>query len=232
MAYGLPTVSSGITTGNPWYTPSAGAGAAGLGAAGGMPWLWPLLLSFGPGLLARLFGGNSNAILRQRVQQLTSPQNVNLLTGKFYNQALGSPAYSQALGTIAAGANESGNQMAQKLGSAGIGNTGTGAVLSSLVPSLIGSQRAGLQTQAYGFGQSQAQNYINEQLKALYGTQGPSYQGQLFGAGLAGFGPYLQAWLRQRYPNSFGTMPWSGYGNNANGGGGSYQTAGGGWGGQ
>lgn len=162
------------------------------------------LFSFGPGLLARLFGGDSNERLRRQVMALTNAGNVTRLTNQYFQSGLGSPAYSQALGTIAAGANQSANDVARNLAMSGIGSSGSGAVLSGLTPSLIGSQRAGLTSALYNASQQQAQNQIEQQLRALFGTQGPSYSGQLFGAGLAALGPMLQAYLQQRGLN-YGT---------------------------
>lgn len=162
------------------------------------PLLLSALLSFAPGFLSRLFGGDSNARLRREVKRLTNPLNVGRVTNQFYQQSLGSPAYQQALGTIAAGANAASSNLAGALGARGLGTTGTGAVLSSLTPSLIGSQRAGLTSAAYQGAQSQAQQSIEAQLRALMGTQGPSYSGQLYGAGLSAFAPMLQAWLQSQ----------------------------------
>lgn len=162
------------------------------------PLLLAFLSSFGPGLLARLFGGDSNARLRREAGRISSPQNYSRLTNQYFQQALGSPAYSQALGTIAAGANAASNNVARNLAQAGIGSTGTGAVLSGLTPSLVGSQRAGLTSAAYGQAGSQAEQDIARQLQVLLGTTGPSYSGQLFGGGLDAFGKFLQLWLMQQ----------------------------------
>jgi|SRR6185369_5418013 len=152
------------------------------------------LLSLAPGLLSGLFG-NPAQKYRKQVAQLTSPQNVGKLTNQFYQQGISSPAYSQAQGTIAAGANQASNQVAQSLAARGIGTTGTGAILSGLTPSLVGSQQAGLRTSAYQGAQSQAQNAIEKQLAALSGTQGPSQTQSYFAGGLDAFLPYLQGLL-------------------------------------
>ena len=111
---------------------------------------------------------------------------------------LGSPAFSQAQGTIAAGANQAGNQLAQALGSRGIGTSGTGAVLSSLLPSLVGSQQSQLRTAAYGSAQNQAMQRIQAQIQALQGSMPVSQNRQLFAGGLDAFGPLLAQWLQQR----------------------------------
>jgi hypothetical protein len=158
------------------------------------PQLLAALLSFAPGLISSLFG-SPQAKLRNQVKKLTSAQNVGATTNKFYQNAISSPAYSQAQGAIAAGANQAGNNVASSLAARGIGTSGTGAVLSGLTPSLVGSQTAGLRSSAYQGAQNQAQNSIEQQIAALTGTQGPSQSSQLFGVGLEAFLPYLQAML-------------------------------------
>lgn len=93
--------------------------------------------------------------------------------------------------------------MAQSLAARGIGTTGTGAILSGLTPSLVGSQQAGLRTSAYQGAQSQAQNAIQKQLEALQGTSVnpqtgqmiPSQGQQYFAGGLDAFLPYLTGLL-------------------------------------
>jgi hypothetical protein len=160
-------------------------------------------LSFLPGLLSKLFGGDPREKLRKQIEALNNPQNIGKLTQQYYQQALGSPAYSQAQGTIAAGANQAGNQLAQSLGARGIGTTGTGAVLSSLLPSLVGSQTAGLRTGAYQSGQQMAMDQIQRQIAMLMGTQGPSQSSQLFAGGMNAFGPLLASYLQGKYPGSF-----------------------------
>lgn len=160
-------------------------------------------MSFGPGFLSGIFGGDPQKELRKKMMQLMSPQNQAKLTNQFYQQNLGSPAYSQGLSTIAAGANQAGNQVAANLGARGIGTTGTGAILSSLVPSLVGSQQAQLRTGAYNSAQGQAMQTLQQQLAALTGTAGPSQTRQLFGAGLDAFGPMFNSWLMAKYPGAF-----------------------------
>jgi hypothetical protein len=163
-----------------------------------------LLMSFGPAFLNKLFGKDPAKEYRKRVAQMTSAQNVGKLTNQFYQQSLGSPAYSQAQGTIAAGANAGANQLAASLGARGIGESGTASVLSSLTPSIVGSQQAGLRTSAYQSGQQQAQQAIQAQLAALQGTYGQqSPTQQMFGAGLDAFGGQFQNFLRARYPQLF-----------------------------
>ncbi len=158
------------------------------------PQLLAALLSFAPGLISSLFG-SPQAKLRSKVKGLVSPQNVQATTDKFYQGQIASPAYSQAQGTIAAGGNQAANQIAQNLAARGIGTSGSAAVLSGLTPSLVGSQQAGLRSSAYQGAQSQAQNSIEAQLKALQGTQGPSQTQQAFGVGIEAFLPYLQSLL-------------------------------------
>lgn len=150
------------------------------------------LLSFAPGLLSRLFGSDPAQAYRNRVNQLTSPQNVGRTTNQFYQQALGSPAFSQAQSQIAAGGNVAAGNVARELGSRGIGTTGTSAVLSGLIPSMIGQQQAGLRTSAYGTAQGQAQNSIQQQIEALQGKMPASQSSQLFAGGLEAFLPFLQ----------------------------------------
>lgn len=155
------------------------------------------LLSFLPSILGRLFGGDPQAAYRKAVGKLTSPQNVAKEQQAFYQQLLASPAFSQAQGNIALGANVASNQLAQALGARGIGTSGTGAVLSSLTPSLVGSQQAGLRTSTYQSAAQQAADRIKAQIDALQGG-GPSQNQQLFAAGLGPFGEYLRSWLQQR----------------------------------
>jgi len=182
-----------------------GAAAAAAPGTGGMslllPLLLPLLMSFGPSIISKLFFGDPQAKLRYEIQKLLSAKNLGKVTGENYQQTIGSPAYSQAQGTIAQGANQTANLVAQHLGAAGIGTTGTGAVLSSLTPSLVGSQQAGLRTSAYNQAQQTALEQIKQQIAALTGTQGPSQSQQLFAGGLSAFAPYIEAWLRSRYPD-------------------------------
>lgn len=192
------------------YTSQTSAGInpllGGAGAAAFPPMLIPLLMSFAPALLNKLFGRDPQKELRKKVAQLTSAGNLGRVTNEFYQQNLASPAFSQAQGQIAAGANQTANQVAANLGARGIGTSGTGAILSSLTPSLVGSQQAGLRTSAFGQAQSAAQEQIQRQLQALYGTQGPSQTQQFFAGGLQSIAPYLQAFLKSRYPSQFGAM--------------------------
>ena len=165
------------------------------------PLLVGFLSSLAPGLLSKLFGGKDpREKLRAEIARLTSPANVGNVTNQFYQQALGSPAYSQAQGEIASGANQTSNQVASSLAQRGLGTTGTGAILSSLTPSLVGSQQAGLRTTAYQGAQGQAQTSIQALLNALLGTQGPSRTSQLFAGGISALGPLLESYIRSRYP--------------------------------
>lgn len=133
----------------------------------------------------------------REVKRLTGAQNVGKETDKAYQNVISSPAFSQAQGTIAAGANQTSNQVAQNLAARGIGTTGTGAVLSGLTPSLVGSQQAQLRTSAHSSAQEQAMKAIQAQLAALGGSQGPSQTQGMFGVGLEAFLPYLQSLLSQ-----------------------------------
>ena len=178
------------------------------------PLLLSALFSFAPGLLSHLFGGDPQEKYRQEVAKLLRgrPDLVN----KLYQQVSGSPAFSQAQGTIAAGANQAAGNLAGSLAARGIGTTGTGAVLSSLLPSLVGSQQSGLRSAAYQTASSQADQDIQARLAALQGSQGPGQTSQLFAGGLSAFGPLLAQWLASKYPGVGGktAMPssYSGYG--------------------
>jgi hypothetical protein len=135
-----------------------------------------------------------------------------------YQQQLASPAYSQAQGAIAQGANQTGNQVATELGARGIGTSGTGAILSSLTPSIVGSQMGQLKTGAYNSAQQQAQNTIQQQIANLQGTSGPSQSRQLFAGGLDAFLPFLLQHLGKGLPTNslqdagnYGAQPWQFY---------------------
>lgn len=162
------------------------------------PLMMSLLSSFLPGLLGGLFGGDPQRQQRRQVAGLLSPGNMAKTTNQFYNQAIGSPAYSQAQGAIAQGANASGSQLAQRLGASGMGTSGSGALLSSLMPSLVGNQQAQLRTGAYQGAQGQAQQQIQAMIANLQGTQGPSPMRQGLAGGIETFAPFLQQFLQQR----------------------------------
>jgi hypothetical protein len=166
-----------------------------------MSLLLPLLMHFGPAVFAKLFGTDPNQKLRREIMALLTPESMARLTEQFYRQNLQSPAYSQAQQTIATGANQTANDVAQNLAARGIGTSGTGAVLSGLTPSLVGSQLAGVRVAAHNQAAGAAQENIGRQISALTGTQGPSQSQQLFAGGLESFQPYLQAYLRTRFPN-------------------------------
>lgn len=163
----------------------------------------PLLLaglsSFAPAFLSKLgLFGDPQADYRKAVGKILASQPG--LTNKYYQQNIGSPAFSQAQGTIAAGANATGGQLASELGARGIGTSGTGAILSSLIPSIVGQQQAGLRTSAYNSGQQQAQNEIQQRISALGGAPayGPSQGQQLFAGGLEAFLPFLIQMFQNR----------------------------------
>lgn len=205
MASGLaslaPTLGiSGAGTGAGLAAGGA-AGAGGLAALFASPLFLPLLLSFGPSLISKLFGGDPQKKLREQIEALTNPAALGKTTNEFYRQAISSPAYSQALGSIASGANQTSNQVASSLAERGIGTTGTGAILSSLTPSLVGSQQAKLATSAHEQAQQQTEQWLKQRIAALTGTQGPSQTQQLFAGGLESFGPFLQAYMKQKFPN-------------------------------
>src|SRR5262245_3225893 len=106
------------------------------------------LISFLPSLISPLFGDPQKK-LRKQLNKLSSPDYAANQTNQYYQQAISSPAYAQAQGTIAAGANATQANVARALGASGIGSSGTGAILSSLTPSLVGGQQAQLRTGAY-----------------------------------------------------------------------------------
>ena len=166
----------------------------------------PLLSSFGPMLFGHMFGGDPNARLRQQLMALLDPNNQGRLTNNFYGQFLASPAYQAAQGNIAAGANQTQSLLAQKAGSGGYTNSGTGALGASITPSIVGGQQSALHAAGYGYAQNQAQETLQRQIAALTGTAGPTQGAQLFAGGLDAFAPYLQSYLKNKYPSIFGTM--------------------------
>jgi len=173
------------------------AGAAGLGAMaipGIGALLGPLIASFGPGLLSGLFGDPKKK-LRKQLSVLNSPNYLGNLTNQFYQQGLGSPMFSQAQGQIAGGANATQGNLMQALGARGLGTSGTGAILSSLLPSLVGSQQAGLRSSVYQGAQGQAQNAQQQSIANLLGTQGPSQQQTGLAQGFEAFLPFLQKYF-------------------------------------
>lgn len=184
------------------YTQSGyGAGAAGGAAALGLGSLaWPLLLAFGPALFSKLFGGDPQRALRGEIAKLSSPAMLAKMQGQFYNTNLQSPAYSTAQATIGAGANQTANAVASSLAARGIGTSGTGAVLSGLTPSLVGSQMGKLRTDAWNSAQSSTSEWLKAQIAALTGTQGPSDTQKYMAGGLEAFGPFLRAYLKSKYP--------------------------------
>jgi hypothetical protein len=179
---------------------AAGLGTMSLGGLG-----LGALASFLPGLLGSLglFGEDPRKKQMREIQKLLAPQNMAKLTQQFYQQGLGSPAFAQGQRSIAQGANQTGNLLAQKMGQAGIGGSGLGAISSSIVPSITGNALAGLQTGTYNQAQGQAQNSIQQQLQAILGQSGPSQNMGLFAGGLSAFGPLLQQYLSQGKPNNY-----------------------------
>lgn len=174
-------------------------GALGFGALGPAA-----AFAFAPALLSKLFGGDPQKKYRRQVANLYSPQNISRLTNQFYQGTLMSPAYSRAQGTIAAGANLSNQNLASSLAQRGLGTSGIGAILGSVTPSITAGQLGGLRTAAYGSAQQNALQSIQQQLAALQGTQGPSQTQQYLAGGFESFAPFLNAFLKQRYPGAFG----------------------------
>jgi len=189
--------------------PGYGGGGAGAAAMAGMAipglnaLIMPLLAAFGPSLLSKLF--NKGQDPNNQIRQLLKPETLAKMTEQFYKQGLQSPAFSQAQSSIATGANQASNQIGASLAARGLGTTGTGAVLSGLTPSLVGSQKSQLYTGIHGQAQQQAQQNIMQQIQALQNQQ-PGQAQQLLGSGLEAFGPYLQSWLKARNPGAFGNL--------------------------
>ena len=164
-------------------------------------------MSMGPAVLSKLFGNDPQKKLQKQIMQLLSPEQQAALTQKFYQANISSPGFSQAQGTIAAGANQASNQVAGNLAARGIGTSGTGAILSGLTPSLVGSQTGQLRAGAMTSAQEQARATTNAQIAALQGTSGPSQTQQYIGSGLQSFGPMFESWLKAKFPNSFNPVP-------------------------
>lgn len=163
------------------------------------------LLSAAPGLLSSLFGGDPRQKLLKQQQKVIGSQ--SQLANQLYGSFLSSPAFAAGQGAIATGANATAGNLAQSLGARGIGTSGTGAVLSSLTPSIVGQGMSQLHQAGYQQAQGQAQTQIQQQLAALQGLHGPSQTQQLFAGGIDAFGPMLQAWLQHRYPQFAPTTP-------------------------
>jgi hypothetical protein len=195
-SYAVPT--SGVTAGGGGAAMAAGAMIPGLGQL-----IMPLLAAFGPALFSKLF--NKGQDPNNQIRQLLKPETLAKLQAQFYQQGLQSPAFSQAQGSIATGANQASNQVAASLAARGLGTTGTGAVLSGLTPSLVGSQKSQLYTQVGNQATQQARQSIQDQIAALQNQQ-PSQSQSLLGNGLEAFGPYLQSFMQARYPNAFNNM--------------------------
>ena len=158
-----------------------------------------LLMTFGPALLSKLFGGKSSGEqAMDKIRALYDPAYRAKLQAQYYQQNLSSPAYSQAQGTIAAGANQSASQIASNLGATGLTPSGTGAIMSGLIPSMVGHNLAGLRTTAYNAGGTAADQSIEGMVRAILETQGPSQTQQMFGAGTDAFSKFLSQYLTQK----------------------------------
>lgn len=194
----MPYAATGLTGGG------LGAGTAamlGAGPVGWTPLMFSALSSFLPGLLSRLFGGQtSQEKALAEIRRLYNPAYRARLQSQYYQQNLASPAYSQAQGTIAAGANQMASQLAQRTGLTGLSPSGTGAILGSMVPSVVGGNLAGLRTTAWNAGGSAADQSIEGMVRALLQGTGPSQSQQLLAGGMQSFAPMLEAWLRAKYP--------------------------------
>lgn len=162
-----------------------------------LPFLGKAALSFAPSLFGHLFGGDPNKDYRNRVNNLLAPQNLSRLTQGYYQNMLGSPAFSLAQRQIAAGNNATMGQLAQRAGQSGLSNSGVGNLAGSIGPSLAGNAMAGLTSNMWNQAGQQAQGNIQQQIAALGGSMPISQNQQLFGAGLASFGPLLQQLMQQ-----------------------------------
>jgi hypothetical protein len=163
------------------------------------PLILALLTSFGPSLLSKLFGGQSSGQqAANKIRALYDPAYRAKLQAQYYQQNISSPAYSQAQGTIAAGANQSASQIASSLGQTGLTSSGTGAIMSGIIPSMVGHNLAGLRTTAYNAGGTAADQSIEGMVRAILQTQGPSQTQQLFGAGTDAFSKFLSQYLTQK----------------------------------
>jgi hypothetical protein len=185
--------------------PAAGAaGATGLAALLANPLFLPILLSFGPAGIAKLFGHKTpEEKAREQIEQLLA--NRSKMVNENFRQVVSSPAYSAAQGSIATGANQASNNVAANLAERGIGTTGTGAVLSGLTPSLVGSQNAKLLSSAHSTATDMFESELQKRIAAINGAAGPSRSAQLFGGGLDAFRPYLNAYLKQKFPGMYAT---------------------------
>ena len=127
---------------------SSAVPATGFAALMANPMFLPLLLAFGPAAISKLFGHKTpEQKAREQIEQLLA--NRAKMTTENFRQVVSSPAYSAAQGSIATGANQASNNVAANLAERGIGTTGTGAVLSGLTPSLVGSQQSALLANAH-----------------------------------------------------------------------------------
>ena len=205
MSY-IPAVGLNFAKAAPMSLAGLGGGSSLLSLLGGPAGIAMLLASFGPALFSKLFGGDPQKKLRDEMNRINSPDNRQRLTDQYFRASLGGPAYIGAQNSAFAGSNAMANNLASSFGARGIGTTGTQAVLSSMVPSVLGKTlgdlRMGVQQQA---GQ-QAESDISRQLAALTGTQGPSQTQQLTAGGIEAYLPFLMGILKQRYQGSF-VMP-------------------------
>lgn len=182
------------------YAPAAMAAGAAIPGLNAL--LLPLLASFGPALFSKLFNRGQDP--SQQIRELLKPENIAKLQGQFYQQGLQSPAFAKAQSSIATGANQASNQIGASLAARGLGTTGTGAVLSGLTPSLVGSQKADLYAGVGEAANRMTMQNIQDRISALQ-NQKPSQSAQFLGGGLEAFGPFLQAYLKGKFPGSYAT---------------------------
>ena len=163
-----------------------------------------LLLAFGPAAISKLFGHKTpEQKAREQIEQLLA--NRAKMTTENFRQVVSSPAYSAAQGSIATGANQASNNVAANLAERGIGTTGTGAVLSGLTPSLVGSQQSALLANAHKQATDMFESEFQKRIAAINGAAGPSRTAQLLGGGLDAFAPYLQAYMKHKFPQVYQT---------------------------
>jgi hypothetical protein len=204
--------------------PAVGSSGSGGGSSGGTTMgtsnlgiIPQLLMAFGPAIVAKMFGWKTAAekeaerlakektSAMDQIRALYDPAFRARLQAQYYQQNLSSPAYAEAQGKIAQGANQSAAQIASSLGQTGLTSSGAGAIMSGMVPSMVGRSLAGLGTAAYNAGGTAADASIEGQAAAIMralGTQGasagPSMPAQMAGAGLTDFSKYLGDWLTKR----------------------------------
>lgn len=178
-------------------------------ATGGASLILALLTAFGPSILEKLglFGKDPNESLKDQLRVLLSPAHRQALQDQITRNILQGSAFNQGLGAIATGANTTANTLAKSLAARGITGSGTRDILTSMVPSITGSQIGQLKAGAEQTAAQTAADTIKAEIEGLYKTSGPSQGSQYTAAGVSAFTPFLAAWLKGRYPGMFGAAP-------------------------